>query len=172
VNLDRDPPADIRHDIRSGLPYENEGFTHVYSEHAIEHFTAVEGLSILRECHRVLKPGGTLRLSTPDLRILAALYTRATMLTDTGLLDRVEGINPLRFYESVGFVAETQAQLLNDGMRRWGHLFLYDELEMTILLKAAGFRIVRREMYQHTAVLGMLVEGRPDCKELIMEAVK
>lgn len=62
-NLDMDPPADVRHDVRAGLPFPDEHFSHIYSEHAIEHFTAAEGLALLRECKRVLKPGGKDRKS-------------------------------------------------------------------------------------------------------------
>ncbi len=185
INMDRDPPADIRHDVRVGLPYEDESFTHIYSEHAIEHFTKAEGLQLLRECRRVLKPGGVLRLSTPDLRYLVALYTSASRSLDphqwgSGEMNAAAnhgresvfaaGRATLRAYKDVGFVAESPAQLINDGMRNWGHLYLYDEMELEIALKASGFKRVRREQYQKTAVPEMITEGRPDCNELIMEA--
>jgi hypothetical protein len=36
---------------------------------------------MLGECHRVLKPGGRIRLSTPDLRRLAGLYSSPSTAT-------------------------------------------------------------------------------------------
>jgi len=174
INLDMDPPAEVRHDVRAGLPFPDEHFSHIYSEHAIEHFTSQQGVALLRECKRVLKPGGALRLSTPDLRCLAALYQQACKLADTGLDAFGTQIqsNPLRFYEKVGFIAMTPAQLINQGMRDWGHLHLYDEFELSLALSVAGFRHARRQTYQRTDVPDMIVEGRPDCNELIMEAVR
>lgn len=49
-------------------------FTEVYASHVLEHFDYKDALvAALREWHRVLAPGGTLRLSVPDLDILAHL---------------------------------------------------------------------------------------------------
>lgn len=187
INLDLDPPADVRHDVRTGLPYGDGTFTHIYSEHAIEHFTKAQGLALLMECQRTLQPGGALRLSTPDLRYLVALYGSASRSLDPHQWTSAEmnaahnngreavfaaGRATLRAYKEVGFVAETPAQLINEGMRNWGHFYLYDEMELELVLKAAGFKRVRRAEYQKTTVPEMITEGRPDCNELIMEAVK
>ncbi len=172
INLDADPPADVRHDVRLGLPFRDEHFTHIYCEHAIEHFDSQQGLALLRECWRVLVPGGSLRFSTPDLRALTTLYTRAVALADTGLLEASVVSHPLRFYEAVGFMPATPAQLINEGMRRWGHLYLYDEFELSLALKTAGFKSSTKQAYQRTAIPDMIVEGRPWCHELIMEATK
>jgi predicted SAM-dependent methyltransferase len=49
-------------------------FAEVYASHVLEHFDYVEELSrVLAEWFRVLAPGGVLRLSVPDLDILAHL---------------------------------------------------------------------------------------------------
>jgi predicted SAM-dependent methyltransferase len=49
-------------------------FAEVYASHVLEHFDYKEGLvAALREWHRVLAPGGVLRLSVPDIDILAHL---------------------------------------------------------------------------------------------------
>jgi len=49
-------------------------FAEVYASHVLEHFDYQEALvAALREWHRVLVPGGVLRLSVPDLDILAHL---------------------------------------------------------------------------------------------------
>ncbi len=49
-------------------------FAEVYASHVLEHFDYKDGLvAALREWQRVLAPGGTLRLSVPDLDILAHL---------------------------------------------------------------------------------------------------
>jgi predicted SAM-dependent methyltransferase len=49
-------------------------FTEVYASHVLEHFDYKEDLlTALREWHRILAPGGVLRLSVPDLDVLAHL---------------------------------------------------------------------------------------------------
>ncbi len=49
-------------------------FVEVYASHVLEHFDyQQELLAALQEWHRVLAPGGVLRLSVPDLDILAHL---------------------------------------------------------------------------------------------------
>jgi predicted SAM-dependent methyltransferase len=56
-------------------------FVEVYASHVLEHFDYKEALvAALREWHRVLTPGGTLRLSVPDLDILAHLVLQRHVL--------------------------------------------------------------------------------------------
>ena len=61
------PPgvAYLRHDVKAGLPYPEETFDVVHSSEFIEHLEDTE--SFLRECRRVLKTGGRLVVSTPNL---------------------------------------------------------------------------------------------------------
>src|SRR5438552_14910374 len=46
----------------------------VYCCHAIEYFDRIEAVEVLREWHRVLKPGGVLRLAVPDFEALITIY--------------------------------------------------------------------------------------------------
>ena len=49
-------------------------FAEVYASHVLEHFDYKDALvAALREWHRVLAPGGVLRLSVPDIDVLAHL---------------------------------------------------------------------------------------------------
>jgi SAM-dependent methyltransferase len=55
----------IRHDVSTGLPYGDDTFDVVNSSEVIEHLTDTE--DFLQECYRVLKPGGRVVISTPNL---------------------------------------------------------------------------------------------------------
>jgi len=55
----------LRHDVSSGLPYPDGTFDVVHSSELIEHLLDTE--FFLCECRRVLKPGGKLVVSTPNL---------------------------------------------------------------------------------------------------------
>lgn len=65
-------PADLRQyyrrlDLSAPLPFENDSADFIYSEDFIEHFEQSLVMLMLVEQHRVLKPGGTVRISTPSL---------------------------------------------------------------------------------------------------------
>ena len=65
------------HDLRLGIPYPDDTFEVVYHSHLLEHLSKYEALSFTQECHRVLKPGGIVRVVVPDLERIARLYLMA-----------------------------------------------------------------------------------------------
>ena len=68
------PPNIIRRDVRKGIPLLNETVDFVYSSHFLEHLNHEEASKLIKDCYRVLKAGGWIRLVCPDLRILASKY--------------------------------------------------------------------------------------------------
>lgn len=67
----------IAADLRLGVPFSDDSMDVVYHSHVLEHFTRSEGRFFLRECLRVLKPGGLLRIAVPDLEAAARAYIKA-----------------------------------------------------------------------------------------------
>jgi predicted SAM-dependent methyltransferase len=63
-------------DATQTFPFPSNAFSFIRSEHMIEHVSHQDGLRMLKECHRVLRPGGTIRIATPDLRKLSRLYEK------------------------------------------------------------------------------------------------
>lgn len=59
-------PHIVRRDLTKPLPFADGTVDAVYSSHFLEHIYLKEAEAILRECHRVLRPGGVLRLALPD----------------------------------------------------------------------------------------------------------
>lgn len=53
--------------IAQPLPFEAGCAAYVCAEHVIEHVPFVDGMGFLRECWRVLEPGGVLRFAFPDV---------------------------------------------------------------------------------------------------------
>jgi predicted SAM-dependent methyltransferase len=76
VNVDFVPYSDEvqQGDLTRGLNFPDACFDVVYHSHVLEHLDLSSGLRFLRECARVLKPGGIIRVVVPDLERLAAEY--------------------------------------------------------------------------------------------------
>ena len=132
INIDLEPTADMQLDVRNGLPFDDDSVNGIYSEHFIEHLTQSEGIAFLRECRRVLKCDGILRLSTPDLSNSIQRYLNNDWRPKSNL-------------DTYGFEwLNTPCEYLNTAMREWGHKWLYDETELVRLVKYAGFYQVKR----------------------------
>jgi len=78
ANVDYSSPYGnvIEMNILDGLIFQDGSFDAVYTAQFIEHLSPREGKVVLREVLRVLKPGGVLRIVTPDMEELANTYLR------------------------------------------------------------------------------------------------
>lgn len=70
TNADHNPSAkDVDNiDLLGPLPYPDKTFDVVYHSQFIEHLPTDKALAFMKECHRILKPQGVLRVVTPDLQ--------------------------------------------------------------------------------------------------------
>ena len=59
-----------------GIPFEDSYFDVVYHSHVLEHFSPEKGLQFVKECCRVLKPGGIIRMVLPDLERIICEYQK------------------------------------------------------------------------------------------------
>lgn len=147
----------FRWDLRRPLPFDPFSIDLVYAEHFIEHITLDEAEALMRECLRILAPGGVVRLSTPDLAFLIEEY-REHRLTE---------------WANMGWLPQSASRMVNEGMRMWGHQFLYDEPELHAMLHRAGFATVRNCPWRESPLVALVgAESRPHHHELIVEAVR
>jgi predicted SAM-dependent methyltransferase len=127
INLDaaRGDKIDVVWDLRRGLPFPDGSCAAIFGEHVIEHIPKADAELLLRECRRVLQPGGVVRLSTPD----AGKFLRAYVNDREFLADP-------RFPDS----ADTPMDRVNMMMREYGqHLWVYDVESLCLALHKAGF---------------------------------
>jgi len=64
----------IQHDISTPLPLHDNSCALVYHSHVLEHLPRWQAPIFLKECFRLLKPGGLLRVAIPDLETICRLY--------------------------------------------------------------------------------------------------
>ena len=58
------------------LPFENDSLKGIYSSHCFEHLNQQELIPIIKEAHRILRTGGTLRVVVPDMGRIFDAYDR------------------------------------------------------------------------------------------------
>ncbi|MFJ9950903.1 class I SAM-dependent methyltransferase [Kitasatospora sp. NPDC091207] len=123
-------------DIGRPLPFADASVDWVYAEHLIEHVTMPIAVGWLREARRVLRPGGVLRITTPDLARYLTGYA-----TDDGFLAKHR-----RRLTTMGFgppMPQRPAFLINQIFRYYGHQWIYDLDELRHVLTRAGFEADR-----------------------------
>jgi predicted SAM-dependent methyltransferase len=127
------------HDWRRVLLFAENSVDFIYFGQAIEHLNPLyEVPQFLTECRRVLRPGGLIRISTPDLDILLASYLSGDMLEFA-----IEQPQPYRDAKSQALrlaylmFGSLGPQSTNEHYE--GHHLVYNKAAMTEVLEAAGF---------------------------------
>ena len=67
INVDILQPAELQHDLRQPLPYEDESIDEIYCRDLINHFSRFEWEHIKKDWVRVLKKEGIIHLIVRDL---------------------------------------------------------------------------------------------------------
>ena len=171
-------------DVTVALPFENDTFDYIFSEHVIEHISYPEGAYMLEECFRVLKPGGVLRVGTPDLAFLVSLYREDEVASQSRTQIEQEFLeyflaNEIKDRE-INAPVDFDTYLINKFVRAWGHEFIYDEKSLRHMMKALGFtEIARCEVMEsaHQALCGLEnIDRKPPghiaLETIVMESTK
>jgi predicted SAM-dependent methyltransferase len=153
INVDLfGPAANLRLDLRRPLPFPNGCAGYIYTEHFFEHLDypnltesmgwEVEGnggtseaLQFLRECRRVLSPGGVVDVVVPDAEGMIDVYISSRNVAGQG-----EWWGP-RWCDTA---MHRVNYLFRQGRQ---HKYAYDEETLTRVLEQAGFVDVQRRQF-------------------------
>jgi predicted SAM-dependent methyltransferase len=121
-------------DAAKRFPFEDATFDYVLSEHMIEHLSEAGAHVMLAECFRVLRPGGRIRIATPNLAAIVGIYEDPLSDLQRHYVDwvmttfrpEVRGGNP-------------RCYVMNQMFTAYGHRFIYDHETLTLMITAAGF---------------------------------
>ena len=128
-------------DVTKKLPFEDETFDYAYNEHLIEHLSLNEGIFMIKECFRILKKGGILRIATPDLDVVFKLFTeRGKSFGKSYIKWSLDNFGP-----SVGDY--DPVIVVNTLFHNWNHKFLYDMSFLRKILENSGFRDIQQFTY-------------------------
>lgn len=144
LNLDIEPLtpspgiAFLQWDLRSGLPAADGSVDFANASHVIEHFAWPDAMAVIQHVHRVLVPGGRLRVAVPDLALLVAAY-------QAGKMDGFAAVQPAIYRQVQSSGLRLSFLLLgNNGHdctreHYTGHQLLLDQPSLTELLVTGGF---------------------------------
>jgi predicted SAM-dependent methyltransferase len=120
-------------DATKTFPLPDASFDYVFSEHQLEHIDYSGALNMLKECRRILRPGGKIRLAVPSLDRLVELIQPKR----TEVQDRYIRYSTDFWWPSVQNPGPCFA--FNSAFMNWGHKFLYDQATLRNALETTGF---------------------------------
>lgn len=141
ITIDLSPGAHMQHDLTKPLPFPDGSVERIYSSHFLEHFTYPSPLlDLLRECLRVLKPGGTMRAAVPNARLYLEGYFNPAQFERERFCRWPVGLRYDSRIDVVNFIAYLGGE----------HKFLFDEENLPRVIAEAGFRDVRLDTFDHS----------------------
>lgn len=156
VNIDLiGVPADVPWNLARGIPFPPGCADAVFHEHLLEHLPLAAGYRLLRECARVLKPGGVLRLGVPDV----GAYLRAY----AGSGDFICRLRPGR---------PTALLAVQEVFYHYGHRSAYDRATLLLVCRAAGFVQVEPRAFGESRLCPAPDSPHRRAETLYVEAVK
>jgi predicted SAM-dependent methyltransferase len=156
--------------ISREFPWPDGMASAVYMGEVLEHFTPTAGEVLVRRCHRVLAPGGVLRLRVPDnarfwsnyLKEYAAVRERPRQEWTTDHTRWIEW-----FFRDICVIKPGRLTAHSFGHY---HKWMYDDISLIALFEKVGFREVDRMPFRESRIPGIdAVEVRD---ELIVEGIK
>ncbi|MFO1390202.1 class I SAM-dependent methyltransferase [Cellvibrio sp.] len=136
LTLDYCEGADVFWDLNKKLPFPDNCFNEIYSSHVLEHFKYPQLIALLCELHRVLKPGGKMLISVPDINLYISSYLNNS------------NINLLRYKPAI--ISECRIDILNYIFYMDGHHhIMLDAENLSLFTKMAGFNNFEKRPFNH-----------------------
>jgi len=128
-------------DATARLPFHDGTVDYIFSEHFIEHLSYDDGMRFLKECYRVLRPGGRVRIATPDLQFLVDLYS--DHLADLQK-SYIHSVNKKLVPHIDGSLRNSSVFTINNFFFKLCHNFIYDFALLRDTMTFVGYRDITR----------------------------
>jgi predicted SAM-dependent methyltransferase len=128
-------------DVTEPFPFKDNTFDYILNSHLIEHITFNDGQFMINECHRVLKPGGKLRIGTPDLDVIIELFIQKKSEDQQDFMKlMIKKINQDIDHSQETFV-------INKVFCGDEHKFIYNYHTLKNAMEDAGFKNITRHKF-------------------------
>lgn len=155
------------HDLSRGIPFPDASVDVVYHSHVLEHLDRDVAHGFIRECARVLRPGGLIRIVVPDFEFCCRNY-----LNHVGLCEK-EGESAIGDHDSLfepmllqSVRREAHGTSLQPPLRRnvenlllgyarkrgETHQWMYDRFNLAALLLSCGFTDPGVRSFDHSDI--------------------
>jgi predicted SAM-dependent methyltransferase len=147
----------IHHNLLYGIPFKKESVDNIYTSHFLEHITLENGKKILRECFRVMKKGGILRICIPSIEQEIERIHSAIRKYKNGDTESIQE-----------FITTSQRDMSSKNFSLHRKLYGYSELKE--ILEKRGFKKVKKVRFKEGYL--PLVDKIEMRDGLIIEAIK
>lgn len=147
-------------DFSRPWPIPDASMDGVFCEHVLEHFSLEDGIELLKQCVRVLKPGGVARFIMPDAaQIMRAYFDEPQFLVDRRLPASGLAIETVNIYFR----------------QRYEHLCLYDWALSEYAFTKAGFSLIQKADFRQSKLVSealLLDDPKYTWESLFIDAQK
>jgi predicted SAM-dependent methyltransferase len=125
----------LHRDVLNGIPYPDNSVALIYHSDFLEHLSYHEAIAFLKECHRVLKPGGLMRVCVPNFGKILTEFSRGNMSKfDDIQPSEYKNVNPVTKLAMLLFGSVGSSQ-----NNYQGHQMMYDFRGLKEILEPVGF---------------------------------
>lgn len=138
------------------LPYNDNEFFGVYSEHFIEHLYKYQGINFFKDVMRILKPGGTVRTVWPPYEFVETLVSDDELTPEqNAFVEHYYNFYIVREqFSPPGNTHRSKREQCALGLlyQKGQHLYVWPRTEMMEMLKELGYMNVKLYPYQQSGV--------------------
>jgi len=166
-NFRKLPNNIIVHDLKKGLPYENNSVDAVYHSHLLEHIDRSMVKDFLLEIFRVLKPDGVQRIVVPDLYYLCKSYVEnhEKCIQHNQIIKNHDNYVAAILEQAVRkeaygsskqnkIVRKIENLILGDARKRGEtHQWMYDSVNLKNILDEVGFKNIKVQTFSTSYII-------------------
>lgn len=165
--IERDGRFLLNYNLLKKWPVDDNSISFIAGSHFIEHLDLNHGIMFLKESFRVMKPGGVIRLSCPDLEIYVRNYIEKNESFFQNKL--IRGWCAFSQAETPGEILAAKAYD-SGGAHQW----FYDFESLKHILELVGFQDVKKcqRLEGETPQLNMIELSERELETVYVEATK